>query len=221
MLTREEFSKIAKGMKAVYSYPTFIADKDAFEVWYALLKDLPYDVASMASQKHMMSSNRVPTPADIRAEAVKLTAPDELNETEAWTLVSKAIRNSSYNSIQEFSKLPPLVQKAVGQPSQLAQWAMDEDYNESVVASNFMRTYRGEVIKAKEYNKLPEKIRGLIESVDRNSYSAQIQEKNANMIKSSIKQEKLKIGANTDATDVCMSEETRTKLEKAKLKLRA
>ena len=41
------------------------------------------------------------------------------------------------------------------------------------------------------------------------------------MIKSSTKQEKLKIGANTDATDVYMSEETRTKLKKAKLKLRA
>ena len=61
----------------------------------------------------------------------------------------------------------------------------------------------------------------MIESVNRNSYSAQIEEKNANMIKSSTKQEKLKIGANTYATDVCMSEETRTKLEKAKLKLRA
>lgn len=220
-MTREEFSKIAKGMKAVYSYPTFIADKDAFEVWYALLKDLPYDVASMATQKHMMSSNRIPTPADIRAEAVKLTAPDELNETEAWTLVSKAIRNSSYNSIQEFSKLPPLVQKAVGQPSQLAQWAMDEDYNESVVASNFMRTYRGEVAREKEHNKLPEKMRGLIESVNKSSYSAQIAQNNSNVMKSSNEQEKLKIGANTDATGAYMSEETMKKLEKAKSKLRA
>ena len=183
-------------------------------------RDLPYDVASMATQKHMMSSNRIPTPADIRAEAVKLSMPDEPNETEAWTLVSKAIRNSSYNSIQEFSKLPPLVQKAVGQPSQLEQWAMDEDYNENVVASNFMRTYRGEVIRAKEYNKLPEKIRTLIGAVNKNSYSAQIARNNIDMIKSSKEDKKLKIGANTDATDACMSEEIMGKLEKAKSKLR-
>lgn len=219
-VTREEFSKIAKGMKAVYSAPTFIADKDALDVWYALLQDLPYDVASMATQKHMMSSNRIPTPADIRAEAVKLSMPDEPNETEAWTLVSKAIRNSSYNSIQEFSKLPPLVQKAVGQPSQLEQWAMDEDYNENVVASNFMRTYRGEVIRAKEYNKLPEKMRTLIGAVNKNSYSAQIARNNIDMIKSSKEDKKLKIGANTNATDACMSEEIMEKLEKAKSKLR-
>ena len=117
--------------------------------------------------------------------------------------------------------MPPLVQKAVGQPSQLAQWAMDEDYNESVVASNFMRTYRGEVAREKEHNKLPEKMRGLIESVNKKSYSAQITQNNADMIKSSNEQEKLKIGANTDATDACMSEETKKKFEKAKSQLRA
>ena len=40
------------------------------------------------------------------------------------------------------------------------------------------------------------------------------------MIKSSKEDKKLKIGANTDATDVYMSEEIMEKLEKAKSKLR-
>lgn len=49
----------------------------------------------------------------------ELNTPKQLNELEAWSLVEKAIRNSIYNSQEEFSKLPPLVQKAVGSPNVL------------------------------------------------------------------------------------------------------
>ena len=44
-MTREEFAVLVKAMKAVYSSENFIADKDAFDVWYGLLKDLPYEQA--------------------------------------------------------------------------------------------------------------------------------------------------------------------------------
>ena len=47
-MDREQFSILVKAMKAVYSDPKFIADKDAFDVWYELLKDLPYMVCQTA-----------------------------------------------------------------------------------------------------------------------------------------------------------------------------
>ena len=50
----------------------------------------------------------MPTVASIRNQAQKLTKNSEvdLNETEAWALVSKAIRRSAYYSEEEFKKLP-------------------------------------------------------------------------------------------------------------------
>ena len=52
-MEREQFKVLVKAMKAVYAQPTFIPDQDAFNVWFALLGDLPYKQAELAVQKHM------------------------------------------------------------------------------------------------------------------------------------------------------------------------
>lgn len=150
-------------MKAVYTKQEFIPDQDAFNVWYMLLADLDYKNASIAAQMHMRSSSFEPKPADIIEQYNKLTKRAGLTEMEAWTLVSKALRNGINGSEKEFDKLPPLVQKAVGSPSQLRFWATsDEGSIESVVQSNFMRTYRTECKRQKEFDKLPKDVKQLI-----------------------------------------------------------
>lgn len=183
-MEREQFKTLVKGMKAVYSDPKFIADKDAFDVWYSLLQDLDYDIASQAIQKYMMSNRFPPTIADIRDGATDFTAPQELNEMEAWSLVYKAICNSTYNSVSEFEKLPPLVQKAVGLPDSLREWAMTENLNLEVVMSNFQRSYKIELQRHEELQKMPQNIRHLIEKSNVGSYSAQIEEKRQQAIES-------------------------------------
>ena len=92
--------------------------------------------------------------------AMKLSAPESLTEMEAWTLVSRAARNSAYHAEREFEKLPPAVQQAVGGPEQLRAWAMmDTSEFESVVASNFMRTYRTVQERERESMLLPASVR--------------------------------------------------------------
>ena len=103
---------------------------------------------------------------------------------EAWALVSKAIRNSGYNSVEEFAKLPPSAQKAVGLPDQLRTWALDENYNEQVVSSNFMRCYRTELARHEELSKMPSDVKALIDNTFKGSYSAQIEEKREQVMKS-------------------------------------
>jgi hypothetical protein len=105
MVTRDDFKILVKGMKAIYADPKFIPDKDVFDVWYALMNDLEYEYLNLAIQKHMISSKFPPTPADIREQYQSLIDPEEMNEMEAWNLVSKAIRNSGYNYEEEFLKL--------------------------------------------------------------------------------------------------------------------
>jgi hypothetical protein len=75
-------------------------------------------------------------------------------------LVSKALRNGYYGAEQEFEKLPPLVQRAVGQPSNLRQWATtDIDSIENVIQSNFLRTYRAVLNRDKDKQKLNASLR--------------------------------------------------------------
>lgn len=161
-MTREEFSILVKGMKAVYSDPKFIADKDAFDVWYAMLNDLEYSQVSNACKMFMMTSKFPPTIADLRTGVVKQTQPQELTPTEAWALAYKAICNSAYHADEEYEKLPPMVKRAVGSPDNLRTWATSSDFNESVEQSQFIKIYNTECKRAEEDAKLPQSIKSLI-----------------------------------------------------------
>ena len=81
-------------------------------------------------------------------------------------MVSKACSNGIYGYREEFAKLPPEVQRAVGAPEQLREWAMmDSDTVQSVVASNFQRNYRASQTRAREQAKLPPNVLQMIAGV--------------------------------------------------------
>lgn len=162
-MTKTEFSILAKAMKAVYSDPKFIADTDAMMVWYELLKDIPYELCQAAIHKYMSTNKFPPTIADIRQLATEITSPETLNEGKAWSLVLRAIGNASYHAQEEFDRLPIECQKAVGNPAILKDWAlMDQSEVNTVIQSNFMRSYRTECKRSQEYKQLPQTTREVI-----------------------------------------------------------
>lgn len=156
-MTKEEFMVIAKTLKAVYTDPKFLPDMDALNVWYMFLQDLDYQTTSNAVAKFISTSKWSPTVADIRQMAVELTAPpeDSLGELEAWALVQRAIRNGTYGAEKEFEALPPLIQKAVGDPSNLREWAQTDEDTRTVLQSQFQKVYRSTVQRAKEEAQMP------------------------------------------------------------------
>lgn len=142
-MTYQEFAKVAVTLKAVYSSPNFLPDKEAVQVWYELLKDLPYSVASEAVRRYVMTEKFPPTPAGIRERVADMVEDRALSELEAWTKAYRAIMRGIYHSEEEFAKLPPAVQDAVGSPKSLEDWAkMDSNAIESTVQANFYRAYR-------------------------------------------------------------------------------
>ena len=157
-MTREEWAVLVKAMKAVYTSPSFLPDQYAFDTWYGLLKDLDYKLLSFGLKKYMQTEWKEPSIAALRQCAQSLlTQKEEINETEAWEKVSRAIRNSGYHAEEEFARLPELIQKAVSSPGQLREWALSENVDGkwlSVVQSNFQRTYRAEVQREQERRKL-------------------------------------------------------------------
>ena len=161
-MTKDEFKILAKAMKAVYTDARFLPDKDAFDVWYEMIKDIPYPIASEAVKYHISNSPYNPTVSDIRKYATMRTEGNSLNGEQAWSLVFRAIENSNYNSQEEFDKLPPLVQKAVGSPINLKELAqMPTDTVNSVEKSHFLRTYAEESKREKEFNNMPPNMRRL------------------------------------------------------------
>lgn len=167
-MTREETTKILAVIGA--TYPNFKPeDKTAtVDAWHFMLSDYDYNMINIALKAYVTTSNTgfAPSVSQLIAMTHKADEFNQMNEVEAWSLVSSALRNSSYHAEEEFNKLPPVIQKCVGSPSQLRMWAQsDEQSIESVVASNFQRSYRVECERAKEYNRMPVEARALIGGV--------------------------------------------------------
>lgn len=143
-LTEEKFKTLLKGLKATYPQDWFIPNEAAANVWYRHLMDIPYEALSAAISAYIMTEKKEPTIAAIREKAKQyIPTEKELGEQEAWAMIRKAVRNSNYHAQEEFDKLPEVLQKAVGNPANLAEWAaMDLDTFESVQQSQFLRSFR-------------------------------------------------------------------------------
>ena len=150
------------------SYPNFkpIDTELMATTWADMLNEYSYEQVSVALKCYITTdtSGFAPSIGQLIDKLKTVEQPQELNELQAWGLVRKAINNSGYHSEEEFAKLPPLVQKAVGTPGQLKQWGMsDIESIETVAQSNFMRTYRAVVKREDEVSRMPIEIRHLIQ----------------------------------------------------------
>lgn len=117
-----------------------------------------------AIRTYMRTPERfAPSIGQVREIMTSLTAGEELQAQDAWALVSKACQNGLYGYREEYQKLPPDVQAAVGAPEQLKAWAMmDAETVESVVASNFMRSFRTHKEREKARAALPKELKELL-----------------------------------------------------------
>lgn len=113
-MTRDEFKVLVKGMKAIYSQATFIPDQDAFNMWYALMGDLSYEVCNVAIQKYMLTNKFPPTVAEIRELCAGVVNGDPLTWGESWERALNAVRRfGSYNQMEALNSLDPLTRKCV------------------------------------------------------------------------------------------------------------
>lgn len=150
------------------SYPNFkpIDTELMATTWADMLNEYSYEQVSVALKCYITTdtSGFAPSIGQLIDKLKTVEQPQELNELQAWGLVRKAINNSGYHSEEEFAKLPPLVQKAVGTPGQLKQWGLsDIESIETVAQSNFMRTYRSVAKREDEVSRMPIEIRHLIQ----------------------------------------------------------
>lgn len=151
------------------TYPRFYANADAkskdivLQTWASLFEPYPQDLVLAAITAHIAADTKgfPPSIGQIMAKVRKITEPEEMPEQEAWSLVRKAISRSGYDSREEFDKLPPVIQQVIHDPAQLKAWAIDEDFNENVVSSNFMRSYRTKMQSIREFRAMPKDVQAL------------------------------------------------------------
>lgn len=203
-MTREQVGKLLMTIQAYY--PNYNPpDKEiTLNAWYIMLAEYPEELVLQALRACIATntSGFAPDVGQIMSKIQTISQPQELDGMTAWGLVSKALRNGTYGAVEEFNKLPPLVRQAVGMPDNLKNWAAS-DYQtiETVIQSNFLRTYETVVKRANEINRMPDNIKSLIEKTNANSHKAQIEQKFQRDINTLQIKENALIGQNTNAEE--------------------
>ena len=169
-MTRQEALAIMAMLKT--AYPSFYKDLSkedlnaAVNLWATMFADDPAYIVTEAVKSLMCTLKYPPTIADVKEKIAAIMHPEmmTMTEMEAWQKVRRAI--SYYNADETFAQLPPVIQKIVGSPNTLREWAqMEAEMVDSVIQSNFMRSYKAKMTQEKEYAMLPESTRQLIQSI--------------------------------------------------------
>ena len=171
-MTKREVAELMTVLQA--NYPdSFKGQSDAvvaarIALWHDFFKDYPRQMVHAAAKSFMAIDTKgfMPNVGQIAEQIRQLSEPEEMTGIEAWGLVSKALRNSAYGASEEFEKLPPEIRRVVGSPEQLRQWAMmEEDTVQSVVSSNFQRSFKVKQDRQKDLAKLPGDVKTLVGEV--------------------------------------------------------
>lgn len=171
-MDRAETLKIMAVLRG--AYPQFYRNIDRTEaentvnLWLDLFAGEPYPLVAAAVKSFISADEKgfPPVPGQIMGKLRLLTDNREMTEADAWGIVSKALKNGYYGAEEEFEKLPPVIKRLVGSPSQLRDWAvMDSGTVQSVVASNFQRSYKIVAARERETAKLPADVKKLLDGL--------------------------------------------------------
>lgn len=171
-MTRDETKLILAVLRS--AFPNFYRGMGGEELsaivnlWTEMFRDEPMNLVAAAVKAMIAARTNTfpPNIGEVKEQIAKIKSPHALSPNDAWGMVVAATRNSLYNSQKEFERLPPNVQRVVGSPMQLKEWAMMEsDTFASVVASNFQRAFRVRAERDREFDKMPSDVKVFIEEM--------------------------------------------------------
>lgn len=161
MITTEEAKKILGAI--IVSFPSYKPTdmQMLLDMYKVMFQDYTYPQVMQGLQSFIATetSGFAPSIGQIIDKIHKAEEPEQMSPNLAWSLVYKAICNSSYNSVKEFEKLPEIIQKVVGSPSALESLARSDGFNEEVEKSLFVRQYNAMITREQENAKLPQSIK--------------------------------------------------------------
>lgn len=158
---KKRFIRLLQGLKAAYTSPNFMPDEEAVKVWYAMLRDIPYEILSLAAQHHIATSQYPPTIAELRAGCAEIMCEDLLDWTEAWAKVLEVV--SAYgvsNGREGVKQLDGPTAEAV---RRVGYWAICNSENISVERANFRAAYEQIVAREKKSKVIPQPLQAQIE----------------------------------------------------------
>ena len=111
VMNYKEFGSFAAALKTYYPKDNLLPNEQAIELWYAALRDLPYEVASNALMILVQSSKFPPSIAEIREAAAKLIHGETKDWSKAWEEACRAMsrfgrdrKSLAYETLDELTR---------------------------------------------------------------------------------------------------------------------
>ena len=170
-MSRDETVNLIRSIVSLY--PNWKPENlsETVNAWQWALEEYPAPSVKAALQIYVKTNNTgfAPSVSQLIGSMYSVQENNELSEGEAWHLVKKAIADSGYHAQERYDELPPLIQRAIGGPEMLHVWGQtDSSEVNTVIMSNFQRTYRALLSKQEFSNKIPESISDIVKLIDSN-----------------------------------------------------
>ena len=167
-MTREETKKLL--LTIVAAFPNFKPENATLTVdtWHWALEEYPAPAVKASLQIYLKTnkSGFAPSVSQIIDGIHSPQDNSRMTEGEAWAMVKRTLADCVYNTKERFDELPPEVRRAIGGPEVLRQWAMtDSDEVNTVIMSNFQRSYKAVVSQQEYAERVPDAISDVIKGL--------------------------------------------------------
>lgn len=113
-MEKREFGLFASAIRTYYPREQILPNKEAMELWFRELQDIPFPVAEAALRKWVSTNKWSPSIADIRELSANVQNGDIPDWGEGWEEVLQAIkRHGMYNVQGAMDSFSPLTRKTV------------------------------------------------------------------------------------------------------------
>lgn len=152
-MTRKEFSLLGVGMKAAYPASRMLETDGEMELWYRMLRDIPYEVAENAVAEHVCTCAFPPSIAEIRGLCADRMGPPIPGFDEAWGSVQRAI--SAYGAQRPEEALGTLDGLTRSVVENLGWTRLCLGESPAADRANFREAYEARAAKARRERQLP------------------------------------------------------------------
>ena len=164
-MTKKEFATVAAALKTYYPKEQLLPNKEAMELWFRQLQDIPYIVAAAALNKWVATQKWSPTIAEIREMAASVVNGERPLWSDGWEQVLMAIRKYGMYAIPEamasFDEITRQTVKRLG----FKELCMSE--NPMQDRANFRMIFEQIAERKEKAQQLPASLTNLIDEIQR------------------------------------------------------
>lgn len=162
-MTKEEFAAFAMAVRTFYPREKILPNKEAMELWFRELTDIPYDVAEAVLRKWVSLNKWSPSIADIREMVAEVQNGEMPDYGAAWESVLRAIRQYGfYNQQAALESLDPMTRGVVERMG-FRELCMSE--NPGVDRGQFRKIYETVAMREKKKQQVALPLQGMLEQL--------------------------------------------------------